>query len=143
KAAVPVPVAASSLMQVPLIAATLPKGRHVSILTISAESLTPQHLAAVSVPQDTPVAGMPRDCEFAHKILDNQLSLDVAAARNDMLSAGRALMETYPDTGAIVLECTNMVPYADDLQAALNIPVYSIYSFIIWFQAGLRPRAFL
>ncbi|MDH3582215.1 MAG: aspartate/glutamate racemase family protein, partial [Hyphomicrobiales bacterium] len=44
---------------------------------------------------------------------------------------------------AIVLECTNMVPYADDLQAALNLPVYSIYSFIIWFQAGLRPRAFL
>ena len=141
-AAVGVPVAASSLMQVPLIAATLPRSKHVSILTISRESLTPAHLSAANIPLDTPVAGVDPDCEFAAKILGNALTLDVEKAREDMLRAGRALMEEHPDTGALVLECTNMVPYAADLRAALGIPVYSIYSFVLWFQAALQPRTF-
>ena len=70
------------------------------------------------------------------------MTLDVDIAREDMLRAGRALMSEHPDTGALVLECTNMVPYAADLRAALGIPVYSIYSFVLWFQAALQPRAF-
>jgi Asp/Glu/hydantoin racemase len=44
--------------------------------------------------------------------------------------------------GAIVLECTNMPPYAHALREALGLPVYDIYSFISWFHAGLRPRDF-
>ena len=34
----------------------------------------------------------------------------------------------HPDTGAIVLECTNMVPYARALRDHLRLPVFSIYS---------------
>lgn len=41
-----VPVAASSLMQVPFVARTLGPGKRVGILTISAETLTRDHLAA-------------------------------------------------------------------------------------------------
>ena len=72
----------------------------------------------------------------------NQLELDVDQARRDMLAAGRDLMAAYPDTGAIVLECTNMIPYAADLRAELGVPVYSIYTFITWFQASLVPPRF-
>ena len=129
-------------MQVPLIAATLPKSKHVCVLTISRESLTPAHLSAANVPADTPIAGVDPNCEFAKRILGNETTLDVAAAREDMLRAGRAVMAEHPGTGALVLECTNMVPYAADLRAALGIPVYSIYSFVIWFQAALQPRSF-
>jgi hypothetical protein len=35
-----------------------------------------------------------------------------------------------------------MVPYARLLADDLGLPVHSIYSFICWFQAGLRPRRF-
>ncbi len=142
KAAVPVPVAASSLMQAPLIAATLPQGTHVSILTISGSSLTPAHLEAANVAPDTPVEGLPPDCEFAAKIIGNDTSMDINQCREDLLRAGRMVMEKHPKTGAIVLECTNMVPYAADMQRTLGVPVYSIYSFILWFQAGLLPRQF-
>jgi len=44
--------------------------------------------------------------------------------------------------GAIVLECTNMPPYAAALRAEVDLPVYDIYSMITWFHAGLRPRVF-
>ena len=142
KASVPVPVAASSLMQAPLVAATLPQGKHVTILTISGPSLTPAHFEAANVALDTPVEGLPPDCEFAAKIIGNGASMDIDQCNTDLLRAGQMIMEKYPQTGAIVLECTNMVPFAAGMQRALGVPVYSIYSFILWFQAGLLPRQF-
>ena len=51
-------------------------------------------------------------------------------------------VERHRDIGAIVLECTNMPPYAADVSRAVGLPVYDFYSFVCWFQAGLRPRAF-
>ena len=140
--AVNIPVATSSLMQVPAVGTTLPPGKHVSILTISARTLTPAHLSAAGVPVGTPVVGTDDGMEFTRAILGNECQLDVTKARADMLSAGRTLMARHPDTGAVVLECTNMVPYAADLSEEIGIPVYSIYSFILWFQAGLSPRRF-
>jgi len=53
-----------------------------------------------------------------------------------------ALQANTPDLGAVVLECTNMVPYAADIQAATGLPTYSILSFITWFQSGLTPNRF-
>ena len=74
--------------------------------------------------------------------LGDKPTIDFAACRLDMIDAGLGMMQSYPDVGAIVLECTNMVPYARDLRKVTGVPVYSIYSFINWFQAGLLPRHF-
>ncbi len=142
RAAVPVPIATSSLMQVPLINATLPAGRHVSVLTISAASLTPEHLTSVGVAPDTPVGGLDPDGAFATSIIGNRETLDVAKSEAEMIAAARVLVERHPETGALVLECTNMVPYGAAVQRALGLPVYTIYSFILWFQAGLAARRF-
>jgi hypothetical protein len=35
-----------------------------------------------------------------------------------------------------------MTPYARALSDRLLLPVYSIYSFVTWFHAGLAPRDF-
>lgn len=141
-AALAVPVASSSLMQAPMIQATLPPGRRLGILTIARDSLSADHLAAAGVAPDTPIAGTEGGREFSRAILGDELELDVAAARADLLDAGEALLEENPDLGAILLECTNMVPYAADLRERFGLPVYSIYSFVQWFQAGLLPRRF-
>jgi hypothetical protein len=68
--------------------------------------------------------------------------LDIDLARDDLMDAGNQLIKEFPETGAIVLECTNMVPYAADLRQTLGLPIYSIHSFVTWFQAGLMPRIF-
>lgn len=140
QAALQVPVAASSLMQVPLVDRLLPPGKRAGILTISAGSLTGAHLTAAGCPADTPVMGTEGGREFTRAILDNEEALDVEAARADNVEAARALLARNPEVGAIVLECTNMVPYAADIRAATGVPVYSIESFVTWFHAGLVPR---
>ena len=137
-----VPVATSSLMQVPFVQSLLPPGKRVGIVTISAATLSPDHLRAAGVGSDVPVIGTDEGREFTRAILGNEPELDVAAAEQDILDAGRALVTRFPDIGAVVLECTNMAPYARALSEALRLPVFDIYGFIGWFQAGLQPRDF-
>jgi hypothetical protein len=138
-----VPVATSALMQVPWVQATLPPGQRVGVVSVSAQSLTPRHLEAAGVPLDTPIAGTENGQEFFRVlILGEKQDMDVGLAAKDILDAARGLVARHPDIGAIVLECTNMPPYAHAVREVLGIPVYDIYSLIAWLHAGLRPRDF-
>jgi Asp/Glu/hydantoin racemase len=140
---VQVPVATSALLQVPWVQATLPPGRRVGIITVSAQSLTPRHSAAAGVAQDTPFVGTEDGREFFRVLVGAESEdMDVTLAAADILDAGRRLVSRHPDIGAIVLECTNMPPYAFALRETLGLPVYDIYSLITWLHAGLRPREF-
>ncbi len=140
--AVGVPVATSSLMQVAMVNQLLPRGKRAGILTISASTLTPEHLEKARVPQGTPIGTTEGGVEFTRAILGNELELDVELARRDNVEAALALCEAHPDLGAIVLECTNITPYAADIRGATGLPVFSIHNFICWFQASLTPRRF-
>ena len=142
-ARVRVPVATSALIQVPWVQAMLPPGRRVGIITVSAGSFTPQHLVAAGVPPDTPFVGTEDGREFFRVLVRGEKQdMDVGLAAADILDAGRTLVSRHTDIGAIVLECTNMPPYAFALREALGLPVYDIYSLITWLHAGLRPREF-
>lgn len=140
-AALGVPVAASALEQVGQVQAMLPPGQVVGILTISAATLTPAHREAAGVPKHCPVQGTDGS-GFSKSILGNLTTLDVSRAKQEMVTAAQSLIADHPSVGAIVLECTNMVPYAPDIAAATGRPVYSIYTYLSWFYAGLRPRKF-
>ena len=137
-----VPVAASSLLQVPWVERLLPPGRRVGVLTVEAGSLTPRHLECAGARPDTPVEGTEDGAEFTRVLLGDEPEIDVQRAREDVVAAALRLVERHRDVGAIVLECTNMPPYASEISRATGLPVYDFYSFVCWFQAGLRPRAF-
>lgn len=137
-----VPVATSSLMQVPLVQSLLPAGQRVGILTISKRTLTLEHLEQAGADPDTPVIGTDDGVEFSRVILNDELELDVALARNDNIAAARRLVSEHDKIGAIVLECTNMTHYAADIRAATGRPVFSAYDFVCWFQTGLQPTRF-
>jgi len=142
KAALDVPVATSSLMQIPMVQALLPPGKKVGVVTISKATLTGDHLRAAGAPENTIIVGTDGGRAFTTEILDDHASIDFDACRLDVLDAAAELTVLYKDIGAIVLECTNMVPYAADVRKLTGLPVFSIYSFINWFQAGLVPRKF-
>jgi len=144
--AVRVPVFTSSLLLVPLVHRLLAPGGRVGIMTVNAGTLTPEHLAAAGIGHDVPLAvvGMETEKEFTHALLDNQLELDVDVAREEHVRVARRLVAEHPDVGAIVLECTNMPPYAADVQRATGLPVFDIVSLVTLVHgalvAGLPPR---
>jgi len=142
KQALGVPVATSSLMQVPMVQTLLPAGKRCGVITISGAALTGEHLTAAGAPLDTPIIGTEAGRSLTRGILGDKLEIDFAACRLDMIDAGQQMVQNHPDVGAIVLECTNMVPYARDIRKITGLPVFSIYTFINWFQSGLVPRGF-
>ncbi|MEL7091337.1 MAG: aspartate/glutamate racemase family protein [Pseudomonadota bacterium] len=137
-----VPVASSSLMQVPLIRQTLPHDQTLGILTISSDTLTPAHLDAAHIPHDTPIVGTGATSHFTTQILNDALEIDFDQARADNIAAADRLVTDHPNVGAILLECTNMIPYAADIRRVTGRPVFSMYTYLLWFQAGLLPRRF-
>ena len=141
-AEIQVPVATSSLMQVPMVQSTLPPGKRVGVLTISKETLTDAHLKAANVPLDTPIVGTESGKVFTRDVLGDAPEIDFAACREDMRNAARELVEEHDDIGAIVLECTNMTPYAADVRKITGLPVYSIYTYLLWFHQSLEPSRF-
>ena len=139
--ALPVPVATSSLMQTRLVNQLLGPSKRAGILTICQSALTPAHLAAANVPDDTPIATTEGLREFSRAILGNEPELDITLAERDNIEAAHQLAR-QPDVGAIILECTNMTSYAAAISAATGLPVFSAYNFICWFQSGLMPAPF-
>ena len=133
-----VPVAASSLLMIPLVERLLPAGRRAGVITFSKSLLTPEHLAAVGAAVDTPVEGVPPDGALATVIRKGEPALDERLAEAEVVDAGKRLASAHPELGAVVVECTNMPPYTRALRAALRLPVYDGYDFFCWFFAGLR-----
>jgi hypothetical protein len=95
---------------------------------------------AAGVALDTPVVGTEGGRAFSRVLLGDELELDVAAAERDILDAGDALVARHPEVGAVLLECTNMCPYARALSDRLGLPVFDMVSFVAWFHGGLVPR---
>jgi len=137
-----VPVATSSLMQIPFIERLLPEGKRVGVITVSAADLTEEHLRAAGAEPATPVVGTDGGSEFTRVLINDEERLDAAAAERDILAAGEELVANHSGIGAVLLECTNMVPYARALSLRLRLPVFSIYTFVTWFHSGLVPRDF-
>lgn len=134
-----VPVATSALMQVPWVQATLPPGKRVGVVTISAGSLTAAHLEAAGAPADTPVVGCEGGRElFAVLIRGQREDLDTQAAEADVVDAARALVAAHPAVGAIVLECTNMPPYAAAVRAATGLAVFDSVTLVTWLWGAVR-----
>ena len=122
-----IPVVTSSLLQLP---ALLAKEPQVGVLTISAGSLSAEHLRAAGVSKerlkDVIVQGVPAGTEFVSKILGNQPTLDVQQAEKDVVAAALALKARAPQLQTVVLECTNMPPYKAAIEAATGWQVRSL-----------------
>jgi Asp/Glu/hydantoin racemase len=145
-ASVSIPVFTSSLMLVPLVHRMLPPGRVVGVVTVDASALGDEHIRGAGITADIPmvVAGLEGEKEFTRVLLDDQMELDVDAAREEHLAVAGRLLADHPEIGAIVLECTNMPPYRAALQEATGLPVFDITTLVRMvhdaIRHGLPPR---
>ena len=122
-----VPVVSSSLLQLP---GLLQQQGRVGVLTISSERLGEEHLLAAGVPRerlsDVVVQGVDPDSEFVHAIMGNRTTMDLVRAARDVIAAAVDLKARAPQLRTLVLECTNMPPYAERIRAATGWRVLSL-----------------
>jgi hypothetical protein len=139
--ALPVPVLTSALLQLPLVERTLPSGRRAGIVTYSAADLSAEALQAAGAHPYTPIEGVDPQSYFARTIRFGGTDLDPLRMRDDTVAAARRLVAAHRDIGAIVLECANMPPYRDAVQAATGVAVFDAAMMIGWFHAALTGAA--
>ena len=138
-----VPVATSALLQVPMVARMLPKGKRPAILTFSAESLTMHHLAARR--HRSGHAGCRLAAGVGVSALDPRGRRHGSVRGAEERSARRrasAWSRTIPSIGAIVCECTNITPYSHEINRRLGVPVFDMVTLVHWFHRALRPQHF-
>lgn len=142
-ASVDIPVFLSSLMQVPFMRALC--GGRVGIVTANASRLTPRHFEACNVPGDIPLAmaGMEEQTEFRQAILEEKGTLDSAAIEREVIGVARQLVEAHPDVRSILLECSDLPPYAHAVQAATGRPVFDFITMINYVQQSVARRRYI
>jgi hypothetical protein len=114
QAALPVPVWTSSLLILPTLHAP-------GVLTVDAASL-----GSIGVP----VEGLAPGCALQRTLLDDLPTLDPVAAEADTVAAAERLVARHPEVEQIVLECTNLPPYAAAVERTTGRPVHHLMTLV-------------
>jgi hypothetical protein len=123
QAALPVPVWTSSLL-------LLGDLRQAGVVTVDAASLSADHLRAAGGDPETPVEGITAGSAFQQTLLHDLPTLDTHDALLQVVGAAQRLLARHPTLTDIVLECTNMPPYADAVRRATGLRVHDITTLI-------------
>ena len=132
--ALPVPVFLSSLCQVPMVLGALQPQQQLGILCAKQSSLDQRMLTAVGIREDAPivVAGMENSPGFRGAILEDQGWMDLDQVQDEVVSTAVRLVADHPEVGALLLECSDMPPYAKKIQDATGLPVWDYVTLIDW-----------
>jgi hypothetical protein len=97
-------------------------------LTADANKLTERHFATVgadAVP--VTVGGMEDSTEFREVILEARRDdMDIEKLSAEIVETAVRLAADNKDIGALVLECTDMPPFAAEIQERLRLPVFDL-----------------
>lgn len=134
----PVPIATSSLLQVPMVQRLLPPGRRVGILTATRDGLTPELFAAIDIAHDLPMEAPEPGGVFLRDHRENRVRVDAHAHRRELIAAGLRLVRRHPEVGAIVSECANFPRHSAALRQATGLPVFDAVTLVTWLHGSLQ-----
>jgi len=143
-AAVGIPVMASALSLGPMVHA-MTSGRAIGILTADSRALTPALLKACGIdPEQVQIEGLEEEEAWQRLILapkeEQARTYDVDEIGRIVEIAARRLIVADSQIGAILLECTNLPPYAARIQRATRLPVFHILHAAALLSPTLSPQ---
>lgn len=143
--AVDIPLFSSPLVMIPSIFSMLGKDKGICVLTASKKFLSSEFLAAVGVTEEMPVfvTGMDGSEEYnATHLGGKSIVMDVDKVRDDVVTAVQEVVESNTSIGAVVIECTNLPPFAVDIQQATGLPVFDQIAFIDMIYRAVAPKRY-
>jgi len=137
-----VPVFSSSLLQVHMAQSIIRREQKVGIITAHKVSLTREHLAAIGIEKyNLEIIGMETSEEFLSVFIEGKQTLDEKKCGKEIQETAFKLKKLNPDIGAIVLECTNMPPYAQIVQNATGgLPVFDMVTMINYAHSAISKQ---
>jgi hypothetical protein len=68
--------------------------------------------------------------------------LDMSTVETEVVEAAHDLIEKHPDIGAIVLECSNLPPYAHLVHEVTGRPVFDFITMINYMRSAIAPKRY-
>ncbi|HIT87672.1 MAG TPA: aspartate/glutamate racemase family protein [Candidatus Coprocola pullicola] len=130
--ALEIPAFLSSMIQLPMIKTGLKTGKKIGIITASGNDITDKMLLEMGVqPQDCYIEDIGskegfQTIRYEYEYLDNE------SVSKTVVDAAKNLVEKHDDVGAILLECSDIPPYAYMVQEAVGLPVFDFITMINW-----------
>lgn len=140
-AAVSVPVIMSSLIQLPMLERSIGPDRKIGVICANKPRLTNDMLALAGLrdPNRVVIRGMQDAPAFRSPILDEEPLLDDELITKEITDVAKELVASHPEVGPILLECSNMPPYAHAIQRVTGRPVFDFTTLIgVYFAASFR-----
>jgi hypothetical protein len=135
------PIATSSLLQLPTIARCLPSGGRVGVITYDREALTDRHFTAVGADPATSCVGLPKDGHF-HRMIEGGGPYRRELLEQEVFASVRELLAAEGRIAAVIFEYTNLPPFAAAVRRTFKLPVFDIVTMGTWFYQGLIERQF-
>ena len=136
-----VPVIMSSLIQLPMLERTIGPLKKIGVICANRKKLSPNILdiAGVKDKSSIIIRGMEEMPYFRAPILDEKPELVYEEIEKEIVSVAEEMVTTHPEIGPILLECSNMPPYAHAVQKATGRIVFDFTTLINhFFNASFR-----
>ncbi|KAG0684654.1 hypothetical protein C6P40_001651 [Pichia californica] len=138
--AIDIPIATSSLLQIPYVLTIISPRKKVAVLTFDPSTLCKTHFNGVGITDDMMKRLVITGCKPGgplHRIITDGDSYIHEELENELVNLAVELVNENSDIGAFVLECTQMPPFAKAIQKAVKLPVYDGVTMVNWFYSGL------
>lgn len=141
--AMDIPVALSSLVQVPWILTTLKRSQKIGILTANASAISESLLKSCCIehPDRLVIRDLRHEPNFS-AIMEDRGTFDNAGVRREVVNAALRLQEEHEEIGAFLLECSDTPPYAYAVQRATGLPVFDFITMIRWLHNATTQKPY-
>ena len=138
-----VPTYLSSVLQVPVIMRGLKPEQKVGIICGSGPHLKPSLLKQCGVTDLSRVVIVgAQDCPEFSNITNCRGHFVSSKIEKELVDLAKGLVSKNRDIGAILLECSDMPPYAWAIQNAVRLPVFDFTTLTTWIYHGVVRHPF-
>lgn len=133
--ALDVPVFTSSLLQIPIIRAIYGENARVLVITASGVSLTAKHFEGAGILdlKGIRIVGLEENREWRKIFESPDSEIDVEIFRNDLAQLAKE-HATLHQADAVLLECTDLPPFAEEIRQATGLPVFDYVTLLNYIQ---------
>jgi len=139
-----IPFFGSSLLQIPMVLASMGPDQKVGVLTADGSKLKEAPAfenCGVTDLERVVTYGIEEE-PAAVFILGESGHMNLSGVEHDLVNVARRMVDENPDVGAIVLECTEFPPHAHAIQDAVRKPVWGFTTMAFWIHNGLVRKPF-
>lgn len=142
-----IPFLGSALSLIPFLGSFLARETSIGLLTGHTGLLSELHFRAAGAdPSRVVMAGMEHSEEFKRVVIERGEVLSKELLCEGVKEATLALVQKaraeQRRLGAVVIECTNLISFREEIQELAGVPVYDLVSLIEFHAGGFAARPF-